>query len=354
MTPSPPPRRIFLTGFPTFAARYLLERILTQEPEAQVWCLVRKGRQEQAQAWLAGREGATRVRLLEGDIRALDFGLTGKEYLEVTAEITDVYHLDGVWHTSASRERLWEVNVQGTQNMLDCLSDLKHLRRYNHLSTAYVCGDRSGVIMEEELEEEQRFLNPYERSQHEAERRVRLRRRSLPVSIYRPSLIVGHSQTGQIDALDGPYLLLQALLNLPVDVPIPLPGDGRVPLNLVPVDWVVDALHTLSLRPEAEGRTFHLVDPNPLSARMVFELMAMAANKPLPRGRLPVGLTRLLLKMPGLEQALRPGRTLLEDFNRWCVFNAMNTADLLADGPRCPAFPDYVEAMIGAQTPPAP
>lgn len=344
-TPTPT-RTVLLTGFPTFTARYLFEQIVQKEPDTTVMCVVRSRHMEQARGIVAQLGAAARVRLLEGDIRALDFGLTGKEYLDLTNQVTDVYHLDALWHTAASRERLRDVNIGGTQNVLDCIADLKRLNRFNHFSTAYVCGDRSGVIMEEELECGQSFRNAYEETQYEAERRVRQRRRAFPISVFRPSLIVGHSKTGQIDRMTGPYLLMQPLVHMPVDVPLPMPGQGLVPLNLVPVDYVADALHTISLEPTAEGRTFHLVDPNPLSAKMVYELVALAAGKPLPRGRLPVGVARLVMRMPFLEATLRPGRSLLDDFDRWTVFNAMNTAALTPNGPRCPAFPDYVEALV--------
>jgi len=345
-SPTPAPRTVLLTGFPTFAARYLFETIAREEPDTTIMCIVRERHLEQARALAARVSSPERVRLLAGDIRSLDFGLTGKEYLDLTNEVTDVYHLDALWHTAASKERLKAVNVGGTQNVLDCISDIKNLNRYNHFSTAYVCGDRSGVIMEEELDVGQSFRNPYEETQYEAERRVRQRRRTFPITIYRPSLIIGHSKTGQIDRMTGPYLLMQPLVHMPVDVPLPMPGQGQVPLNLVPVDYVVDAIHAISVQPASEGRTFHIVDPNPLSARMVFEMVALAAGKPLPRGRLPVGVAKIVMRLPFVEAALRPGRSLLDDFDRWCVFNAINTAEVLERGPRCPAFPDYVEAIV--------
>ena len=346
MTDSHLARSVLLTGFPTFAARYFFLTLIEKEPNTEVFCVVRKRHLEEANAIVARSGAGERVHVLEGDIRALDFGLTGREYLDITQKVTDVYHLDALWHTSSTKERLWDVNVLGTQNVLDCVGDIKNLNRYNHFSTAYVCGSRAGVIMEEELDKGQSFQNPYEESQHEAERRVRQKRRAFPISIYRPSLIVGHTETGQIDRMSGPYLLMQPLVNMPVDVPLPMPGEGNFPLNLVPVDYVAEALWAISTKAESEGRTFHLVDPDPLSSRLVFELVALAAGKPLPKGKLPVGLARMVMRLPGVERALRSGRNLLDDFNRMCVFNAINTRELTHDGPHCPAFPDYVETLV--------
>jgi nucleoside-diphosphate-sugar epimerase len=289
--------------------------------------------------------GAT-IELMEGDICSLDLGLTGKQYKGLRQRITDVYHLAALWHTSASAKRLRQVNVQGTRNVVLCARDLDQLRRFNHFSTAYVCGDREGVILEEELEEGQSFGNAYEATQYEAEREVRRASHELPISIYRPSLIVGHSQTGQIDRMSGPYALIKPMIALPVDVPLPLPGAGRAPLNLVPVDYVVEAMYTISLDERGLGRTFHLVDPNPLGGRRVLELIALAAGKPLPRGSVPEFLTRIITRVPMLERASGAGLQVLSDFNRWSLFNNLNTMELTRQGPWCPSLPTYVEPMV--------
>ena len=337
------PRHILLTGYPTFAARYLLKIILEREPESHITCVVLDRHMDEATAGIPDGSEA-RVTLLTGDVRALDLGLSGKEYLDITRTITDLYHLASIWHMSASRKRLEEVNVQGTLNVLQCARDIEHLARYNHLSTAYICGNRTGVVMEEEFDEGQSFLNPYEQTQFEAERLVRGYLGKLPITIYRPSLIVGHSETGQIDRLNSLYLLMKPLVSL--DVPLPMPGSGEAPLNLVPVDYVAEVIYRASIDPRGAGRTFHIVDPNPMSARRVFELVAMTAGKPLPRGRVPVTLPRLMMRIPGLERPLRSGAQLIDNFNRWSLFNAINTAELIRSEPHCPSFPEYVEPIV--------
>ncbi len=343
---APAPRAILLTGFPTFTARYLLQHILQTEPDAKITCIVRKDRMERATASIAAAD-LHRVELLEGSIHALDLGLTGKQYMELVRKTTDVYHLDSLWNMRASRQRLHDINFRGTLNVLECIKDIQGLKRYNHFSTAYVCGNRTGVIMEEEFNEGQTFLNPFEQTQYEAEKEVRKHMGDLPITIYRPSLIVGHSATGQVDHLSGPYALFEPMVKLAMDLPMLLPGSGAAPLNMVPVDYVVAALYALSIDERATGRTFHLVDPNPLSARRTFELVALAAGKPLPRGRLPETITRVMGRVTqGLARSLRPEAQALEDFNRWLLFNNLNTSELLRDQPHCPSFPEYVDAMV--------
>ena len=336
-------RQILLTGYPTFAARYLLATILKNEPEAKITCVVLARHKEVAASSLP-EQGHDRVTLLEGDVRSLDMGLTGKEYLQLTRDVTDIYHLASIWHTNAQVKSLKDVNINGTRNVLQCAADVENLNRYNHLSTAYVCGNRQGVIMEEEFDEGQGFLNPYEETQFEAERLVRRQLGRLPISIFRPSLIIGDSLTGRTDRLSGPYLLMKPLVSL--DVSLPMPGIGQAPLNLVPVDYVAAVIHKISLDARSEGRTFHVVDPNPLAARRIFELVALTAGKPLPRGRFPVGLTRLMMKIPGLARPLREGAQLIDDFNRWSFFNALNTAEIIGDNPHCPSFPEYVQPIV--------
>src|SRR6202012_1406752 len=138
--------------------------------------------------------------------------------------------------------------------------------------TAQVSGQRSGVILEEELDTGQRFRNFYEETKFRAERMVRDAGRRLPVTVLRPGIIVGDSRTGEIDKVDGPYYLLVLIVSSPIAVDLPLPGRGSAPLNLVPVDFVVAAAVALPRDPRAAGGTFHLTDPAPFAARTVYEL----------------------------------------------------------------------------------
>src|SRR5512139_1083498 len=128
----------------------------------------------------------------------------------------------------------------------------------------------------------QRFHNAYEESKYQAELLVRRAQRDLPATIYRPSIVVGDSRTGEIDRFEGPYAMAILLVASPVGVPLPLPGDGVAPLNVVPVDFVVDAALSMSENPAGAGRTVHVVDPSPLSARRVYEMIADRAGKKLP------------------------------------------------------------------------
>lgn len=340
------PRSVLITGLPTHVARRLLLMMVENEPESRFHVVIPEHLVER----LHGRLESPlpqRVEILTGDTVAMDLGLSGDEYVRLCDEVTDVYHLASIFYLGIDYEEARAVNVRGTLNVLQAASEMKRLERFNHFSTAFVAGNRNGVIMEDELESGQSFRNPFEQTKFEGEQVVARWRDRLPITVYRPSLIVGDSVSGELDRdrMDGPYMLMKAMLGAPAEVPLPLPGKGDKPLNLVPVDWVCESLYTLSLMDEARGATFHLTDPNPLPARKVFELVAQAAGRAAPRGRLPYRAARALLKLPGIERVFRRHRQFLDDFNQLTLFNSIETTRLL--GARtCPPLPDYIERLV--------
>ncbi len=340
-------RDILLTGFPSFVARRLLCVIAEREPDAFVRLLVRPDYVDEAERQLAtvglARE---RVELLAGDVVAMDLGLSGTEYLDVIENVTDIYHVASIWWLGVDRETSNQVNVVGTRNVLDAAYEMKNLRRFNHFSTAFVAGDRTGVIMEAELDEGQKFRNAYEETKYAAEVTLHDANSHIPISIFRPAIIVGDSETGVIDKMAGPYYIMNAIVLMPPNVPVLMPGKGDKPLNLVPIDWVCRAMHRISLRDDAVGKTYHLCDPNPLSARKVFELVADAAGRRAPVGRFPYRLTKLVMKFPYLEKVTRSPRQFMDDFNQLTIYNCINTFDALGVDDRCPPFPSYVDRLV--------
>ena len=240
-------RDVLLTGFPSFVARQMLDTILDRTPDARVRLLVRPDYVDAAERYLTEMEAdREQIQLLSGDVVAMDLGLSGREYLELVSNVTEIFHIASIWWLGVDKKQTWEVNVQGAQNIIDAAEEMKHLRRLNHFSTAFVAGDREGVIMEGELEKGQRFRNPYEKTKYEAERLMRAAMRHLPISIYRPSIIVGNTLTGEIDKLAGPYYLMYAIMFAPQNIPILMPGKGDKPLNLVPIDFVCQAIDVIN------------------------------------------------------------------------------------------------------------
>jgi len=341
----------FVTGYPGFIGKRLAARLLERDRKAQVCLLVqpRFARDARREVGKLDPRAAARVQILVGDIVDMHLGLSGEEYRKLASEVTHIFHLAAISYMGVDRRTLERVNVDGTRNVLELARDAKKLVRLCHVSTVHVAGDRQGVIDEDELEEGQRFHNPYEETKFRAEVLVRKAMAELPITVFRPSTVVGDSRTGEIDRFDGPYYTAFELVTSPLRVPLPLPGDGSFPLNVVPSDFVVEAMIELAFRKEAEGKTFHLVDPNPMSARKVYEYVARRAGKRAPRARLPAKASVALLRLPILEKLARPQRVAIEHLNQIVIYNCRNTLEQLdGTGIRCPPLSTYLDKLLDA------
>ncbi len=348
-------RHVFITGFPGFIARNLLKKLLAVDTEVTVTALVEAGREQEAKEALYGVDqhdtgdlaASVRVATVVGDVTAMDLGLAGAEFRAITSRTTEIYHLAAVHAVAADRSIAERVNVRGTANVLAIAEATTQLERFVHFSSAYVSGDRTGVILEDELEEGQSFKNAYEATKYQAEVLVERAKKRVPCTVIRPGAVVGDSRTGAIDRFDSVYQLAMMLVASPVSVPIPLKGDGRAPMNLVPVDYVVDAVHAIVSSPASIGCTYHVVDPNPLPARRVYELVAERAGKPLPKRTVSPNLTKALLKIPGLEKLASVHGEAIDYLNQMAFYNSAQTAELLVGtGIRCPPFSDYLENLM--------
>ena len=336
----------FVTGYPGFIGKRLVRHIAKVDPTARIVLLVQPRFVKEATAY-ASRLGHPRIEILAGDIVDMHLGLAGPEYEDLCASCTHLFHLAAIMYLGMPRETAWKVNVEGTRNVLELARDCRHLERLVHFSTTYVSGDRLGVVAEDELEAGQSFRNAYEETKYEAERLVQRARAQVPVTVVRPSTVVGDSQTGEIDRFEGPYYLGMLLVLSPLVVPLPLPGNGVAPLNVVPVDFVVSATWALAMRPEAAGRTVHLVDPNPMSARRVYELIAERHHRKLPKLNLPAKAADFLLGLPGLEKLARPQRAAVNYVNHLAIYNSHTALELLdGTGVRCPPLASYLDKLV--------
>jgi nucleoside-diphosphate-sugar epimerase len=347
------PRHVFLTGYPGFIAKRLLRRLFAELPRARFTLLVEEDRRLEAEADVSalGAERARRVRIATGDVSKMDVGLAGLEIASLQ-DVTHVFHLAGVQRVDASPQLLESVNVSGTRNMLALAREMPALERFVHFSSCLVSGDREGVITEDELDEGQRFRTFYEETKLRGEKLARAAMRDLPITVVRPAIVVGSSETGEIDRFDGVYQIAILVVTSPLSVPLPLPGPGNAPLNLVPVDFVTKAVTRLALDPRAVGGTFHIVDPSPLSARHVYELIAKRAGKKVPpRGTLGSSLAAQVLKLPFVEKLSRRQLPELSALDRFVVYNCAGTLSLLdGSGIACPRFDTYVDKLMSFVT----
>lgn len=337
---------VLITGFPRLLARGLVRRAQVLDPTRRVRLLIEEADREAAERFIATLEHP--VELLIGRHGAIDLGLPGATVQALIDEVTLIFHAALTRHRGQTRNE--RADVLGLANLLGLAGDMRALQRVAIFSSAFVSGTRRGIIYEEDLDKGQTFNSPFEESMFAAEQLARANMPRLPITVLRTSALIGHSRTGEADGLsEGPNYLVRLMLNLPADLPFVLPGRGVVPFNIVPVDYVVHAAWVLAQAPQARSRTFHLTDPNPVSARKACELLGdLAANRPSPvRAVWPMRLLAGALKATRLDRLLPDQAALFDDLTRQVTYHCGGTLELLADsGVVCPPFESYAEALV--------
>jgi thioester reductase-like protein len=338
---------IFVTGFPGFIGKKLVEALLADEPSSRIVCLVEPRMEDAARK--AAEADKERIEILSGDITDRRLGLSADDYERLTAETTAVFHLAAIYNLAVPLEIAQQVNVDGTGNIVEFCRRCEKLERHNYVSTAYVAGTRKGVVYEHELIMGQWFKNHYESTKFQAEVWVRESMDKVPTAVYRPAIVVGDSQTGLTQKFDGPYFMLRAIaVSLQRNMPIAKYGRSAAPFNVVPVDFVVNGLLAGSKDDSAIGETFHLVDPEPISAGEVFELLSeLYANKK-PAYTLPARPVALALRSKRVRDMFQgiPSES-IQYLNHPVRYDARRAADLLErNGLRLPRFPEYAETMV--------
>jgi thioester reductase-like protein len=341
---------VLVTGFPSLLARAVCAEVLQSDRTARVVCIARSKLSEDAREVLAELPASQRerVRLMEGDAAAIDLGLSGSEYKSLARDVTRIHHCAQVTYLGVDRATAERVNVGGAREAVEFASCCDKLECLVHHSTAEVSGNRRGVVLESELQRGQSFRNVVEETKARAEKMMRQAMESVPVAVVRPSTVVGDSRTGEVDRFDGPYLLILLVVTSPPDLALPIPGAGDESLNLVPIDWVARASVAIGRDPRAKGRTFHLVDPAPLTARRVFDLVARAGGRRGPLGSIPAGLAKTLLRTPGLDRIAKSPRAFLETLTTPVTYDAHNADEVLGElglGP-CPPLETYVDKLV--------
>lgn len=334
----------FVTGFPGFLGRRLVDGLRERDPDRRVICLVHPSMLDAARS--AAGEG---VEVLAGDIAERDLGLSPADHERIAAETTAVYHLAAIYDLAVPLEIAQRVNVDGTGNVLELCRRCEQLERLHYVSTAYVAGTRGGVVYEHELALGQSFKNHYESTKFQAEVRVREEMDAIPTTIYRPAIVVGDSRTGETQKFDGPYYMLRAVSFAEQrGQPIAQFGRAGAPFNVVPVDFVVAAL-LAGDDPGAAGHTLHLVDPEPVTAKEVLTLFAREYAGREPGYRLPAQLVTTALRVPAVRKLFGGApRESIRYLNHPVRFDTRQASDFVASqGLRCPRFEEYVGPIVG-------
>lgn len=340
---------VLITGFPAFYARKMLETVLSAEPRTRVVLIVLERLAAEATSELAAlpAEQRGRVVMLIGDAAAMDLGLSGAEFRELAREVGRIHHMAHVSYLGVEPATAEALNVHGAAEIIELGRSASALRCLIFHSTAAVSGNRRGLVREDDLDPRHGFRSMIDETRMRGELIARRAMRDLPIAVVRPTTLVGDSGTGEMGRFDGPYLLVLLILAAPAEVAIPLPAKGDAPLNIVPVDFVVRAAHAIGLDPRAVGRTFHLADPRPLSARRVFDLVARAGGRRSTRGYIPSNLAKAVLRAPGIERFVRSPRVFIEQLALQVRYDTQNADEILAGtGIGCPPFDAYVDQLV--------
>jgi len=270
----------FVTGGTGFIGRHLIGRLL--EREGQVHVLVREGSRGRLEELRAGwGEAGNRVVPVIGDLSQPELGVSEDVIEELTGNIGHFFHLAAVYDMEASEEAMKEANVEGTIHAVELANRLE-VGCFELASSIAVAGLYKGTWREDQFEEAENLDNhPYFRTKHESEKVVR-EQSARPWRAYRPGIVVGNSETGVMDKIDGPYYFFKLIKRLRGVLPpwAPTIGVEGKQINVVPVDFVAAAMDHIAHTEGLDNQAFHLTDPNPLTAGQLLNLFSRSANAP--------------------------------------------------------------------------
>lgn len=341
--------RYVVTGGTGFIGRRVITRILSRDTGAEVWVLVR--RESLTRFERLAQDWDERVKPLVGDLTAADLGLTDTDIAEL-GDVAHVVHCAAIYDMTVGESEQRAANVDGTRAVIELARRLD--ATLHHVSSIAVAGNHRGVFTEDDFDVAQDLPTPYHQTKFEAELLVRSTP-GLRYRVYRPAVVVGDSQTGEMDKIDGPYYffgILAALAGLPKFTPMMLPDSGRT--NVVPVDYVADAMVALMHAEDKDGETFHLTAPKTIGLRDIYRGVAGEAGLPPLRGSLPRATAAPVLRARGRVKAVRniiatqlgiPGEV-LDVVELRPTFTADNaTAALRGTGIAVPEFRTYAPKL---------
>ncbi len=338
---------ILFTGFPGFIGGRLIPKLLAGTPGATVVALVEPRMVERARAAAAAID-PERVVVEPGDITDPKLGLSAARYAELAGTTTQVHHLAAVYDLAVPLAIAERVNVLGTQHVVAFCRAAPNLERHHYVSTCYVAGARSGRIFEGDLAAGQTFKNHYESTKFGAEVLVRASMGEVPTTIYRPAIVVGDSRTGVTAKFDGPYYLLRTLQRLGAKQPIPQIGRGSATFNVVPIDFVVDAIAAGATDLDTVGETLHLCDPAPVSAAELMRTFARLYAGREPSYTVPSALLVRALRVGAISKAFggTPAESIIY-LNHPVEFDTTRADAVLGRaGLRCPRFVEYAPRLV--------
>ncbi|AOV08420.1 SDR family oxidoreductase [Sporosarcina ureilytica] len=343
-------RTHFFTGFPGFIASELIKEILRQGEVKKIYLLIQKEQVVLAKSKIKSIMEEVQVivpfELIVGDISKPSLSIEQSVIQQLNTEHLTVWHLAAIYDLAVQAEIAWKVNVDGTRYVNEFVKHHPSIERYMYFSTAYVAGKREGLLLETELIRPTAFKNHYEETKFEAEILVESLKTHIPLTIIRPGIVRGHSITGETIKFDGPYFFMNMIDRLKWLPFIPYVGKTEACINVVPIDYIINATVYLSKSPEAVGETIHLTDPAPHPIEDVYRAMVIELTGKKPKGRLPRILAEKGLSSTKLQQKLGVEVETI-DYLTWnATFDTTIAQQLLApSGIKCADFIQSIPTM---------
>ncbi|MDQ3935094.1 MAG: SDR family oxidoreductase [Actinomycetota bacterium] len=281
----------FVTGATGFIGRHLVELLLKRE--GTIHALVREGSRGRLDELAQRLDAGDRIVPVVGDLTKERLGVDG-----FGERIDHFFHLAAIYDMAADEETMIKANVDGTRHVVEFANSIE-VGTFHHTSSIAVAGKYRGLFREDMFDEEQKLPHAYHQSKFDSERVARNEVKA-PLRVYRPGIVVGHSVTGEMDKVDGPYYFFKLIQRLRAALPqwFPIVGIEGGKANLVPVDFVARAMDHIAHLPDEDlpCKTFHLVDPDPLTVGQSLNEFAKAAHAPQFAMRVDSNITNIVPK----------------------------------------------------------